>query len=87
MTTTRNTSVTFLSPFTLPGLDRNYPAGSYVVRIDEDPVDVSFAATRRVATSIMLSSGAMTQAWPVTPMELDAALARDAAFHEQGHHS
>ena len=87
MTSTRSTSVTFLSPFTLPGLDRDYPAGSYVVRIDEEPVDVSFSASRRVATTIMLSSGAMTQAWPITPTELDAALAKDAASQKPGESS
>jgi hypothetical protein len=76
---TRSTNVTFRAPFTLPGLDRSYPAGSYRVDVDDEQLDLSFAAYRRVATTIMLVSGAMTQAWPVNPDDLDAALAKDAA--------
>ena len=79
ITETRSTTVTFKAPFTLPGLDRNYPAGSYRVDTDEERLDVSFAAHRHVATVIMLSSGAMTQAWLVNPRDLEAALASDAA--------
>ena len=76
---TRSTTVTFQAPFTLPGLDRDYPAGRYTVSIDEEQLDVSFTAHRRVATIIMLVSGPVTHAWLVTPEDLDAALAHDAA--------
>lgn len=76
---TRSRTVTFRAPFTLPGLDRDYPAGSYRVDVDEEQLDLSFSAFRRVATSIVLVSGAMTQVWPVDPADLDAALTRDAA--------
>ena len=79
MSTTRTYYVEFHSPFTLPGLDRVYPAGSYIIRVDEEALDVSFPATRRVATTIMLPSGAMTQAWLVSSADLEAALAADAA--------
>jgi len=79
MIQTHSSSVTFRAPFTLPGLDRFYPAGSYRVETDEEQIDVSFAAARRIATTIMLSSGAMTQAWLVQPADLEAALAKDAA--------
>lgn len=34
--------VTFASPFTLPGLDRSYPAGSCTVETDDEDLDVSF---------------------------------------------
>lgn len=78
MIESRNVIVTFNAPFTLPGLERDYPAGDYSVRIDEEALDVSFAASRRVATAIMLVSGATTLAWPVDPKDLDAALAGDA---------
>jgi hypothetical protein len=71
----REATISFPAPFTLPGLDRSYPAGSYVLRIDEEQLDVSFAATRRVATVIMLTSGATTMAWLVEPSDLEAALA------------
>jgi hypothetical protein len=79
MIQTRSTTVTFGAPFTLPGLDREYPAGSYRVDIDEEQLDVSFPAFRRVATTIMLVSGGTTQAWRAEPLDLEAALARDAA--------
>ena len=75
----RTETVIFTAPFTLPGLERSYPAGSYAVTTDDEQLDLSFAAFRRVATSIMLASGATTQAWPVDPADLAAALARDAS--------
>lgn len=76
---TRTYTVTFAAPFTLPGLERSYPAGSYAVRADDEQLDLSFAASRRVATTILLAAGPMTQAWPVTPADLEAALAADVA--------
>ena len=78
---TRSYTVTFGSPFTLPGLDRSYPAGSYTVETDDEQLDLSFAASRRVATTIMLRAGPMVQAWLVKPTDLDAALAADATKH------
>jgi hypothetical protein len=84
MIQTRSTIVTFGAPFTLPGLDRDYPAGSYRVETDEEELDVSFAAFRRVATTIMLASGATTEAWLVDPVDLEAALANDAARLHRG---
>lgn len=74
----RTETVTFKGPFTLPGLDRSYPAGSYAVNTDDEQLDLSFSAFRRVATIIMLASGATTQAWLVNPADLAAALAKDA---------
>jgi hypothetical protein len=75
---TRSYTVTFSRPFTLPGLDRDYPPGHYTVEADDEQLDLTFVASRRVATTILLTSGAMTQAWPVKAADLDAALARDA---------
>ena len=74
---TRSYTVTFSKPFTLPGLERAYPAGTYTIQADDEQLDLSFAASRRVATKIMLTAGPMTQAWPVTPAELEAALMAD----------
>jgi hypothetical protein len=85
MIRTRSTTVTFDAPFTLPGLDRAYPAGRYRVDIDEEELDVSFAAFRRVATTIMLVFGGTTQAWPADPRDLDAALASDATRAAEAH--
>ena len=76
---TRSETVVFGRPFTLPGLDRSYPAGSYTVTVDDEQLDLSFAASRRIATTIMLASGATTLAWLVAPTDLEAALAQDAA--------
>lgn len=74
----RSYTVTFRSPFTLPGLDRSYPPGVYKVTADDEQLDLSFVAFRRVATTIILHAGAMTQAWSVQPADLEAALAADA---------
>lgn len=75
---TRSYTVNFTAPFILPGLDRNYLAGTYTVQVDDEQLDLSFAASRRIATVIMLSAGAETQAWPVKPADLEVALAADA---------
>ena len=74
----RTETVTFRAPFTLPGLHRSYPAGSYRVNTEDEQLDLSFTAFRRVATVILLASGAETQAWLVSPVDLAAALASDA---------
>jgi len=77
---TRSYVVTFAMPFTLPGLERSYPAGSYRVTADDEQLDLSFAASRRVATTIMLTSGPTTLAWPVAQGDLEAALQADSAL-------
>ena len=74
-----STNVTFVSRFTLPGLDHDYPAGTYRVDVEEEQLDVSFPAFRRVGTTIMLSRGAITLAHAVDPLDLEAALAADKA--------
>lgn len=71
--------VVFAGSFTLPGLDRSYPAGTYLVSVDEEQLDLSFSAFRRVGTRIALSHGAVTESWPVEQADLDAALSADAA--------
>ena len=71
-------TVTFTAPFTLPGLGRFYPAGPYAVTTDDEQLDLSFSAFRRVATVILLRSGAETQAWLVSPADLADALVKDA---------
>ena len=81
---TTSKTITFARPFSLDGLDETQPAGSYTVRTDEEPIEgLSFLAYRRVATAIFLplsrrGEGSF-QAAPVTPEDLDAALARDAS--------
>lgn len=80
---TTSKTISFARPFSLNGLDETQPAGSYTVQTDEEPIEgLSFLAYRRVATVIFLplSHGGVGsfQAIPVTPEDLDAALARDA---------
>lgn len=78
-TRTSTHTVTFRSPFSLPGLDELWPAGDYVVTTDEEQLDTSFAAYRRVATTIALRKGAVTRHAAISPLDLAAALERDAA--------
>jgi hypothetical protein len=83
--TVRTTSktVTFMHPFNLSGTDEVQPAGTYTVETDEELLEpLSFPAYRRVSTLMRLparSTGTvLTQIVEVNPMELAAALARDA---------
>lgn len=83
---TRSTSgeVTFRHAFTLKGVDRLVPAGTYQVEIEEEAIEgLSFVAHRRLATFIrlpMAGHGAgSSQTFLVTRQDLEAALERDAA--------
>jgi hypothetical protein len=72
-------SVTFTRPFLLPGFDGPHAPGSFEVRTDEERLDTTVEAWLRVGTSILIVDGGFTQAWPVTPRDLDAALKADRA--------
>ncbi len=76
---TLTSRVTFTHPFTLPGFDRPHPAGSFEVSTDQEPLDSMLEGWRRVATSIRLVDRGQAQAWPVEPVDLEAALSRDAS--------
>lgn len=81
---TTEVQVTFLHPFSLAGVDGEQPAGTYTVETQEVSIDsLSFAAYRRVATTIVLPSRqygyAAKQVVTIDPHDLDAAKARDAA--------
>ncbi len=54
--TTRTTSqtVTFRRPFKLSGADDVQPAGSYTIETDEEQLDTSVLAYRRLATLFRL---------------------------------
>ena len=71
-------SVTFRGPFVLKGLDGVQPAGTYTVETDEEAIEASFLAYRRVATLMHVYKAGVTEVFPVDPVELDAALLRDA---------
>ena len=77
------TTVAFQHPFTLSVLDGPHPAGRYTVETVDMTLDnLSFLAWRRISTSIMLPAiGAPSrqrQMILIDPLELDAALRRDA---------
>ena len=78
---TRIDTVVLRSPFTLPGLERTYPAGTYDVATDEEQLDVSFTAFRRVETRIRLPSGAEAIYWPITPTDLERILGESMKGH------
>ena len=82
MRTSRRT-VTFTRPFSLRGIDGVQPAGAYTVETDEEPLEgLSFAAYRRIATTIFLPSRpgdvVSGQLVAVDPSQLEAAEERDA---------
>lgn len=77
--TTRMTvqRITFFRAFRLASTEGVYPAGSYHVETDEDPIEgLSFAAYRRRATYITVPGpgAGMTQMVRVEPADLDVLL-------------
>jgi hypothetical protein len=79
-TRTKSTTATFQHPFILPGLEKLQPAGSYIVETEEELLDtVSFAAWKRLTTTIRLTADGSTEYWPVDPDDLREALRRDGA--------
>src|SRR2546423_15479719 len=82
--TVRTTSktVTFIHPFNLNGMDKTQPAGTYTVETDEELLQTSLPAYRRISTLMRLparSIGTMlTQIVETDPEELSRALGRGA---------
>jgi hypothetical protein len=78
-----NTSVTFAHPFSLPGFEGAFPAGTYAVETTEEPLNgLTFVAHRRTQTTIELPSTWLPNARQLSeidPADLEAALAADAA--------
>lgn len=77
-------TLSFVHSFQLKDMDAPRPAGSYIVETDEERLDLSFPAYRRVATRLMLPTGPhgsiVGETIEVDPAELDAAEARDDAL-------
>ena len=80
---TTETTVTFRRPFRLSSFDRQEPAGTYRVVIDEEEIlGLSFLAYQRSAT--MLHTPALSvlngsrQVFVIDPAELATALEADA---------
>ena len=83
LTRTREKTWTFSKPFTLKGIDRELPAGSYRVATDEELIEgLSFPVYRRVATMIFIPAqrqrGAIEMV-TIDPADLQIALKRDAS--------
>jgi hypothetical protein len=84
---TSSKSITFARPFTLTGLDEVQPAGTYTIETEEELLPTLLhSAYRRTTTWLTLPSHAAragsTQLVSVDPVELEAALARDALSNE-----
>ena len=86
--TVRTTSktVTFTHPFNLSGMDKVQPAGTYTVETDEELLQTSLPAYRRISTLMRLpvrtTGTVLTQIVETNPVELARALARDAQLNE-----
>ncbi|HUK11049.1 MAG TPA: hypothetical protein VLX09_24490 [Stellaceae bacterium] len=88
-TRTRSETVTFLRPFVMTGLEGVQPAGRYTVETDEELLPtMSSTAYRRLMTWFRLpaihpdgsTTPGRTEAAAIDPIELEAALARDATL-------
>ncbi len=89
MNRTTSRTICFARPFALTGVEGEQPAGTYEIEIDEELLPgVSFPVYRRVEARITLPFSTMGavghQTVPVTPDELEAALAPDAAAEAAG---
>ena len=81
-TRTRRKTVTFKMPFSLEGIGRSLPAGSYEIITDEELVDgLSFPVYRRVATMMLVPGHLARSVEMVTvdPLALAQALKHDAS--------
>lgn len=76
-------TVRFAHPFSLHGVERTFPPGTYAVEVTEEQLNgLSVIAFRRIRTTIALPSTntacVSRQLVEIEPADLDAALARDA---------
>lgn len=81
---TSHATVTFAHPFSLKGFDGVGPAGTYIVRTEDELLEgVSFAAYGRKSTEISIplhgAGGGSFQVITTDPQELELALAADRA--------
>ena len=82
-TRTTHATILFKHPFSLGSIEGELPAGTYLVETEEERLDtLSFAAYRRIATTIILpslgSSSRMRQVVTIDPLDLTAAQEKDA---------
>jgi hypothetical protein len=75
-------TIPFRRPFYLKGVDRLLPTGDYSVVTDEELIEgLSFSAYHRISTAIFVPapSGSAIEMVTIDPLDLEAALERDAA--------
>lgn len=82
LTRTRRKMVTFHRPFSLKGIGRILPAGSYEVVTDEELIEgLSFPVYRRVATMMLAPTQSNVapsiEMLTIDPVDLAAAVERD----------
>ena len=80
--------VEFSNPFSIEGIGRVLPAGSYDIVTDEELIEgLSFPVYRRVATMILAytrsSSVPSTEMLTIDPRDLAAAIERDKRTAKQ----
>jgi hypothetical protein len=74
-------SITFTQPFTVPGIEREQPPGTYVIETEEELIEgLSFDAYRRTSTRIRLAADprrpGVEEVVEVNAPEILAALAK-----------
>ncbi len=75
-------TIAFRRPFYLTGVDRLLPPGDYNVVTDEELIEgLSFSAYHRISTVMFVpaQSGSAVEMVTIDPLNLEAALERDAA--------
>jgi hypothetical protein len=74
-------TVRFTRPFRLGGIGSILEPGDYDVTTDEEQVGgMNVQGWRRLATTIQISRGGVTQSYPVDPTDLETSLMRDAGL-------
>ena len=81
---TQKTTVVFINPFRLKGVDRVLPPGAYEVVTDEELIEgLSFPVYHRVSTAIMVPAqshrASSVEMVPIDPRHLRAAQDQDMA--------
>ncbi len=80
--TTRATvkTVRFTQPFCLGGIGGVLQPGDYDVTTDEEQIGgMNVQGWRRLATTIQIFRGGVTQSYTIDPVDLQASLMRDAS--------
>ena len=83
-TRTRREKIVFKRPSDIQGIDRQLPAGSYEVIIDEEMIEgLSFPSFRRVATFILLP-GVLPHQASIEMISVTSAALSDALLIDAG---